>query len=323
MKKRLLFILLLLNISSASAAFAADVVRLGNLKLAHFGAVSYMKEIAPKYNLKIEERFFPKGIDIMAAIAAGEIDVAASGAEGPIAARAAGIPIYIVAGFAKGGARMVGRPDRKWHSVADLKGKKVGVAMGGAQQLLLFAELAKHHLTFSDKPGKDVQVVYLPNYGELNEALLTRHVDAICQSEPQSAQAISKGFGVEIVKPFDTPLGNPVRALTMTQRLYAKRDVAQRLLKCFVEATKTFRTNHALAEKYVRENMFKGQLSSQEYDMAVANSPLSYDITVQQIQTTTELMVKYGIISMMKPPVAKEYVKTDLLKKAKRALAVR
>ncbi|MCM0083734.1 ABC transporter substrate-binding protein [Geomonas sp. Red32] len=323
MKKHLLFILVLLHISQSSAAVAADVVRVGNLKLAHFGAVSYMKEIAPKYNLKIEERFFPKGIDIFPAMVAGEIDVAASGAEGAVAARAAGIPIYIVAGFAKGGARIVGRSDRKWHSVADLKGKRVGAVRGGAQELLLLAELAKHHLSFSDKRGKDVQVVYLPNYGELNQALLTHYVDAICQSEPQSAQAIRKGFGVEIVKPFDTPLGDPTRALTMTQRLYTKKDVAQRLLKCFVEATRTFLANPALAEKYVRESMFKGQLSSQEYRMAVANSPFTYDITVRHIQTTTELMAKYGIGKMAKPPVAKEYVKTDLLEKAKRALAVR
>lgn len=323
MKKHLLLILVFIYVSHTSAAFAADVVRVGNLKLAHFGAISYMKEIAPKYNLKIEERFFDKGIDIIPAIVAGEIDVAASGAEGAIAARAAGVPIYIVAGFAKGGARIVGRSDRKWRSVADLKGKKVGVAMGGAQELLLFAELAKHHLSFSDKPGKDVRVVYMVNYGELNEALLTRAVDAICQSEPQSAQAISKGFGVEIVKPFDTPLGDPVRTLTMTQRLYARRDVAQRLLKCFVEATRTFLANPALAEKYVRESMFKRQLSSQEYRMAVAYSPFTYDITVQHIQTTTELMMKYGIGRMAKPPAAKDYVKTDLLMKAKRALAVR
>jgi len=47
------------------AAFvqADDVIRLGNLKLAHFGAVSYMKEIAPKCGIKIEEYIFAKGTD--------------------------------------------------------------------------------------------------------------------------------------------------------------------------------------------------------------------------------------------------------------------
>lgn len=53
---------LLLLTLSAQQLFAADVVRLGNLKFAHYGAVSYMKEICGKYNLKVEERVFPKGI---------------------------------------------------------------------------------------------------------------------------------------------------------------------------------------------------------------------------------------------------------------------
>jgi NitT/TauT family transport system substrate-binding protein len=322
MKERLISFLALVTVFCASTAFAADVVRIGNLKFAHFGAVSYMKEIAPKYNLKIEERMFPKGIDIIPAIIAGEIDASASGADGAVAARAAGVPVYITAGFAKGGARIVGRSDRKWKSVDDLKGKKVGVARGGAQELVLLAELGKHRLSFADKPGKDVQVVYLA-YADLNQALLARNVDAICQSEPQSAQAISKGFGVEIMKPYDTPLGEPIRTLVMTERLYAKRDVAERFMKCFVEATKTFIAQPALAEKYVRENLFKGQLSSEDYRMAIANSPFTYDITVQHIQNTTDLMVKYGIGRMAKPPLAKDYVKLDLLEKAKKALAAR
>src|SRR5215475_6500525 len=206
----------------ASATHAEDVVRLGNLKFAHYGAVSYMKEIAPKYSLKIEERMFAKGVDILPAIVAGEIDAAASAADAAIAGRASGVPIYAVAGFAKGGARLVAQAGSNIKSVADLKGKKVGVARGGAQELLLLAELAKANLTWSDQPGKDVQIVYMA-FADLNQALLQRQIDAMCQSEPQSSQAIHKGFGVEIMKPYDTPLGAPVRALVITEKLYKER----------------------------------------------------------------------------------------------------
>ena len=51
-------VLALLVASCATASYAEDVVRLGNLKFAHYGAVWYMKEIAPKYGLKIEEKIF-------------------------------------------------------------------------------------------------------------------------------------------------------------------------------------------------------------------------------------------------------------------------
>lgn len=320
MKKRLISLLALTAALTCSVtSYAADLVRVGNLKFAHYGAVSYMKEIAPKYNLKIEERMFPKGIDIVPAIIAGEIDVAASAADGAVAARATGVPVYVMAGFAKGGARIVGRSDMKWKSVADLKGKKVGVARGGAQELVLLAELDKHKLTSSDKPGKDVQLVYMA-YADLNQALMAKNIDAMCQSEPQSSQAISKGFGTEIIKPYDTQLGEPVRTLIMTETMYGKKDVAERFMKCFVEATKYFIEHPADAEKYVREKLFKGQLSSADYKFAIENSPFTYNVTVQHIQTTTDLMVKYGIGRIAKPPVAKEYVKLDLLDKAKKSL---
>ena len=63
--------LLAASLLAAPLALAnPDVVRLGNLKFAHYGAVSYMKDYCGKYNLKVEERMFPKGPDIMPAIVA-------------------------------------------------------------------------------------------------------------------------------------------------------------------------------------------------------------------------------------------------------------
>src|SRR6476661_3765715 len=112
---------------AAGGAQAQDVVRLGNLKFAHYGAVSYIKEIAPKCGIKVEERVFAKGLDVMQAIIAGEIDVGTTASEAAISGRAGNAPIYVVAGFAKGGARLVTRPELGIKSVKDLKGKKVGV----------------------------------------------------------------------------------------------------------------------------------------------------------------------------------------------------
>ncbi|HQR44909.1 MAG TPA: ABC transporter substrate-binding protein [Thermoanaerobaculia bacterium] len=308
----------------APAARAEDVVRLGNLKFAHYGAVWYMKEIAPKYGFKIDEKIFAKGLDIVPGILAGEVDVAASALDAAIAGRAAGAPVYAVAGFAKGGVRIVGRSDLALKTVAALKGRKVGVPRGGAQELALLVELQKAGLSWSDKPGeKDVQIVYLA-YADLNQALLGKNIDAMCQSEPQATQAISKGFGKEIVKPYDTPMGEPVRAMVMTKKLYEEKpDVAARVLKCFVDATKTFLQNPALAEKYVRETMFKGQLSAEEYREAMANAAFTYDISVEHVQITTDFMQKVGVGKMASPPAAKEWVKLDLLEKAKKELGAK
>ena len=309
---------------SSGRALAEDVIRLGNLKFAHYGAVSYMREHCGRFGLKVEETVFPKGIDIFPALVRGEIDIAASAADAAIANRAAGGPIYVVAGFAKGGVRLVARADLPISMVQDLRGRTVGVARGGAQELLLKAELAQSGLTWSEEPGRgDVRLVYL-QYADLNQALLQKQIDAMCQSEPQSSQALAKGYGKELLKPYGTPLGEPVRVLVMSEKLYRDRpDVARRVLECFVDSTHTFLEHPQLAEKYVREQMFKGQVSAEEYRDALSNASLTYDVTAAHIQVTTDLMVKYGVGKLAHPPRAEDWVKLDLLAEAKHKLGVR
>jgi len=316
-------IVALASLAAAGSAQAQEVVRLGNLKFAHYGAVSYIKEIAPKCGIKVEERVFAKGLDVMSAVLAGELDVGATASEAAISGRAGGAPIYVVAGFAKGGARLVGRSDLNIKSVKDLKGKKVGVTRGGIQEVLLLAELQQAGLTVSEQPGKDVQTVLLA-YADLNQALLGKHIDAMMQSEPQSSQAINKGYGTEILKPYNTPIGEPIRTMVMTEKFYKeRRPVAEKFMRCFVEATKTFIDQPAVAEKYVRETVFKGQITSDDFQDAIGNSPYSYDITPEHIQVTTDIMAKTGVGKMAKPPVAKDWVKTDLLEQAKKSLGVK
>lgn len=322
--KRIVALALTALTITASAAHAEDeVVRVGNLKLAHFGAVSYMADIGPSCGLKIEHKIFAKGLDIMQAIIAGEIDVGGTASEAAISGRAAGTGIYIVAGFAKGGARLVAQADSSIKSVGDLKGKKVGVTRGSIQEVLLAAVLAGAGISSSDQAGKDVQLIYL-SYPDLNQALLNKQIDAMMQTEPQSSQAINNKFGVEVIKPYGTPIGEPVRTLVMTEKFYKEKPAAaQKLMNCFVKASKTFMDSPETAEKYVKDTLFKGQISSDDFKSAIGNSPYSMDITPEHIQATTDVMAKYGIGKMANPPKAADYVKTDLLDKAKAAAAAK
>jgi len=315
--------LVALALAAAAGAQADDVVRLGNLKLAHFGAVSYIKEIAPRCGIRVEEKIFAKGLDVMQAIIAGELDVGATASEAAISGRAGGAPIVVVAGFARGGARLVARPDLKLTGVAQLKGRKVGVTRGAIQEVLLMAELARHGLSADAMPGKDVQLVYLP-FADLNGALLNRQIDAMMQSEPQSSQAINRGFGMEVMKPYGTAIGEPVRTMVMTEQFYrGRKPVAEKFMRCFVQATKSFIDDKALASKYVRDVVFKGQISADDFDDAIANSPFSYDITPQHIQATTDMMVKTSVGRMRAPPRAQDWVRTELLAAAKTSLQIK
>ncbi|NML63546.1 ABC transporter substrate-binding protein [Massilia sp. RP-1-19] len=181
------------TVMMSGAAQAQETIRLGNLKFAHYGAVSYIKEIAPKCGIRVEERLFAKGLDVMQAIIAGELDIGTTASEAAIAGRAGGAPVIVVAGFARGGARLVARPGLNIKGVKDLKGKKVGVTRGAIQEV---------------------------------------------------------------------------------------------------------------------------------FEDAISNSPYSYDITPEHIQITTDTMARTGVGRMAKPPVAKDWVRTDLLDAAKKSLNV-
>ena len=151
--------------------------------------------------------------------------------------------------------------------------------------------------------------------------MLAGSIDAMSQSEPQAAQAINKGFGVELLKPYDTPIGEPVRTLVMTEKMYKEKpDVALRVMKLFVEATRTFIDKPQLAEQYVRQTMFKNQISAEDYKDAMGNARFSYSTSVKEIQTNTDMMKRYGVGKMTQPPKAADWVKLDLLQKAEGAL---
>jgi NitT/TauT family transport system substrate-binding protein len=321
--RRLAPVLLVFAALSTPAA-ADDLVRVGALKAVHYTALWYLPEVGPRHGIKFEVLEFKKGLDAMEAMKAGAIDMASSGSDGAIAARASGVPVYIVAGFSKGGVMIVGRSDLALKSVAELKGRKVGVVRGGAQELALFMTLAKAGLTWSEKGDRDVTLVYLASYPAVNEALATKNIDAMTQIEPQAAIALGKGFGREIVKPYDTELGMPVKSVSMAARFYdERRPVAARVLEAFVDATRTLLARPDVARRFYTEVVFKGNLTQEDYDAALANSPFSYDVTADHIQKTIDAMMKYGVGRMENPPSAREFVKTDLLEAAKRALGVK
>jgi NitT/TauT family transport system substrate-binding protein len=73
----------------------------------------------------------------------------------------------------------------------------------------------------------------------------------------------------------------------------------------------------------VREQMFKGQISADDYADAMSNASFTYDVTAEHIQVTTDLMAKYGVGKMAQPPRAADWVRLDLLQQAKQKLGVK
>ncbi len=69
--------------------------------------------------------------------------------------------------------------------------------------------------------------------------------------------------------------------------------------------------------------MFTGQLTAEEYRDAMSNAAFTYGVTVEHVQVTSDYMRKAGVGKMATPPVAKDWVKLDLLAKAKKDLGAK
>lgn len=301
----------------AAAAIEKPVVRLGNLKFAPYGAVSYVKELAPSCGIHVEEHIYSSGTEIMAAMAAKEIDVGASTAEVAITGRAYGVPIYVVAGIAKGGVRLVARTGLNIRTLQDLRRRKIGVTRGGAQELFLYTRLNQAGLLNNQILGRDIQIIDMP-LSELNQALSDKTIDAMVQSEPDATQAINQGKGFELAKSYrELAIGEPIRVLVMAEKFYEeKHTAAAKFMECFLRAMQVFTDKPDVAQRYIRQIIFQGQLSETDFHDATASFANNVQIDVQQIQTITELMGKYHIGKLPYPslPKASEWVKTDLLK---------
>ena len=295
----------------AAGAQAQERVRLGNLTSVQSGALSYVKEIAQGCGIQVEETMFGGDGAVLRALADGEIDVGASAsASSAIAARAAGVPLFIVAAYAKGGVRLFARRGQDIRSWQALRGKKVAVAPGSIGELLLMAALDEAAL-----PPGSVQPVMLAS-GAQGAAMLGKQVSALMQSEPQP---VDRHQWIEVLRPYETAIGEPVRIVVMTEAFYhRKRALAEKFMACYVLAAKAFANDQVLAERYVREVMFKGQLGSAAYGESLASAPYIVDISTRHIQVTTDAMVRTGLPHMVRAPLAREWVRTDLLETARK-----
>ena len=69
--------------------------------------------------------------------------------------------------------------------------------------------------------------------------------------------------------------------------------------------------------------MFKNQISAEDYKDAMSNASFTYDITLDHVQITADLMKKYGVGKLTAAPMAKDWVRLDLLDKAKKELNIK
>lgn len=149
----------------------------GSSWLGHYPAmVAIEREIWKKQGLNVEFKSFPTSSARMAAVAAGEVDFASTGAISAISLMAAGDRSWYLIGTQDVYSGQEGIvANEKIKTLADLKGKKLALPFSSSSHVIVYDLLKQVGLN----PGKDVQLINMSGDNMLS-AFTNGEIDAAC-----------------------------------------------------------------------------------------------------------------------------------------------
>jgi NitT/TauT family transport system substrate-binding protein len=242
--RRVLLAALLLAVTAAGAE-AADPrkVKVGILKLTSSAPVfvGLDKGFFREAGIEPELVWFQAAQPVAVALAAGDIEVGATGlTAGLFNIVAGGQKLWVIADK---GREWPGHPltalvvqkDGPVQSVADLRGKKVGITTLGSTFHYMLGNLVEQ----AGLALGDVEPAPLRTLGAMSEALQTRRVDAILIPQPLAGTTVEKGFG-RILHWVGDKLPYQVAALFASHRFVQDRERAVAFLRGYVRASRYY-----------------------------------------------------------------------------------
>jgi NitT/TauT family transport system substrate-binding protein len=219
-------------------AFAQEqIIKVAVLKVAsnaHY--LHYAKFSPPGY--KFQAVLVNTPGDAKDAVVSGAADFGLAGVAAAILGNANGEPIVIVSNLVGGSMAVIAKADSPIKTVADLKGKKVGIQPGSTQELVIIERLKQLGMT-----TKDIQPVRV-GLGEMHAALGRGDIDAYVGTEPGATLSITENVGRLVEYPYGTPTGDLLTAVMANAKF----------VKDNPKATQDFVLTHARATEFLKAN---------------------------------------------------------------------
>ena len=204
-----------------------------------------------RHGLDVELIYIGTGTKMVQALVGGDIKIGQVGGAAPLGARLRGAEVKIVA-VAYNTLALSLLTQTEIRSMADLKGKRVGISRFGSNTDFGMRYLLKKHGV------SDREVTFL-QFGEAQAifaALQSRAIEGGVLSYPTTAAAIRKGFK-ELVDFSDVGLEFPNSNVVVTDRfLQTQSDIVRRFLMGYAEGIHRYKTDEAFTKrvmgKYLR-----------------------------------------------------------------------
>ncbi|NGM22156.1 ABC transporter substrate-binding protein [Roseomonas stagni] len=181
-------------------AQAQRTVKMGSLRLIHSMTPHFYERFAPA-NLKIEITTFDSPTDGKNAVVTNSVNFGGFGIAAALLGGAAGEPVVVVGAFCNKGMGVIAKAGSPIRSIADLRGKRVGIWPGSTQEVFILERLRQTGMTV-----RDITSVRVP-FGEMHAMLSRGDIDAYVGAEPGPGLSISSGVGQLVEYPYGTAMG--------------------------------------------------------------------------------------------------------------------
>jgi len=192
------------------------------------------EDLAPYGITTITDHKFPTGAPEMAAMVAGEIDVAYVGAAPVISALDAGLDAKIIATVQVQGSDLVVRPEITYTSPEDLKGLTIATFPAGTIQDTLLRDWLRNN---GIDPDNDVDIRGM-GPGDATVAISEGAVDAVFLPHPSPATIIAEGNGYTAVASGDMEEDHACCVLVASGDLIRNHpDIVEQIVRTHIRAT--------------------------------------------------------------------------------------
>lgn len=181
-------------------AQAQRTVRMGSLRLIHSMTPHFYERFAPA-NLRIEITTFDSPTDGKNAVVTNSVNFGGFGIAAALLGGAAGEPVVVVGAFCNKGMGVVAKAGTPIRTIADLRGRRVGIWPGSTQEVFILERLRQTGMTV-----RDITSVRVP-FGEMHAMLSRGDIDAYVGAEPGPGLSISSGVGQLVEYPYGTAMG--------------------------------------------------------------------------------------------------------------------
>jgi len=232
-------------------ALAAQKLTVAHSTWIGYGALYVAKEkgFFKKAGLDVDLKIIEASSDALAAMQGGQIDVVASTVDNfsLFAGNGANLSLLMALDESAGGDGIVAKNDIA--TVADLKGRTVGVQKGSVSQFLLAQALDKAGLAMEDIKAIDMKS------GDAGAAFVAGSIDAAVTWQPWLGKAVASGSGKILIDTKSMP-GLIVDALA-TRSEFATENAAdfKAFVRAYFEAVDFLKADPAASNEIIARNL--------------------------------------------------------------------